>query len=110
MPLPPETDPEAPVRYWKGLLIAVVCDMVTWVACHDLLAPRATPLARTAAVVATAAAFPPELSQLSAVDRAVDSLMLRLQEAPEDIATLIALARLDADQGWFDHAIGPLAR
>jgi cytochrome c-type biogenesis protein CcmH/NrfG len=50
------------------------------------------------------------LGELNELSLRVDSLMLHLQEHPQDVEAVTALARLYLGHGWHDDAIGPLAR
>lgn len=95
------------MTYWKGLLIAVVFD-AGLVAGSRFLATEPPPPSRSQAILWPAAAPVPEPEEL--LDGRVDSLMAHLQEHPQDVAAMQRLARLYADVGWPDHAIGPLAR
>jgi predicted Zn-dependent protease len=103
------------MNYWKGLLTAVVIDAALIAGCQ-FLATEPPPPSRAQAIV-----WPPavplsqyadslSLDQLSALDGQIDSLMMHLQERPGDVDAMLALARLYADHGWDDRAIGPLAR
>jgi cytochrome c-type biogenesis protein CcmH/NrfG len=83
------------MRYWKGLLIAVAFDTAV-IAGPDFLAKEPS--------------SPAPLVQLQQVDRQVDSLMQHLQEHVADVGAMLALVRLYTEHGWFDDAIGPLAR
>lgn len=80
------------MNYWKGLLIAAVFDVALITGIRFL------------------ATEPPSLGELNAIGRQLDSLMGHLQANPEDVAALRTLARLYADHGWWEDAIGPLAR
>jgi cytochrome c-type biogenesis protein CcmH/NrfG len=92
------------MTYWKGLLIAVVFD-AGLVAGGRFLATEPPPPVRSQAIV-----WPGPVADLQVLDRQVDSLMMHLQEHPGEVAAMQRLARLYADQGWHEEAIGPLAR
>ncbi len=92
------------MTYWKGLLIAVVFD-AGLVAGGRFLATEPPPPARSLAI-----AWPAPVADMQALDRRVDSLMMHLHGHPQDVAAMQRLARLYADQGWHEEAIGPLAR
>jgi len=91
------------MRYWKGLMIAAAVDLA-WIAGHP---SPVGPRMEAASVVVDASR---ELDHLSEVGRVTDSLMANLQDNPDDVATMEALARVYADNGWWDAAINPLAR
>jgi cytochrome c-type biogenesis protein CcmH/NrfG len=95
------------MNYWKGLLMAVVFD-AGLVAGSRFLATEPPPPSRSQAILWPAAAPAPQPEEL--LDRRVDSLMTYLQEHPRDVAAMQRLARLYADVGWHEQAIGPLAR
>ncbi|HEV8263581.1 MAG TPA: tetratricopeptide repeat protein [Gemmatimonadales bacterium] len=101
------------MRYWKGLVIAAAFD-VALIAGPQFLATEPPLPARSQAVLwpAGAPAEPqrPTLSELDAISRDLDSLMIHLQESTDDVEALKALARLYTRHGWWDDAIGPLAR
>jgi cytochrome c-type biogenesis protein CcmH/NrfG len=91
--------------YWTGLLIAAVCDAAL------IVGPGALTTERV--VVAPAElreAESPTLGELNEISAQIDSLMLRLQGNPEDAEALAALADLYTSHGWWEEAIGPLAR
>ncbi|MGH7547138.1 MAG: hypothetical protein ACREMM_03050 [Gemmatimonadales bacterium] len=50
------------------------------------------------------------LAQLGELDREVDELLLKIEEHELDVEAMAALAFLYMRHGWFDRAIGPLAR
>jgi cytochrome c-type biogenesis protein CcmH/NrfG len=82
------------MAYWKGLMIAAAIDLV-WI--------MGRPTATQPATV-------PPLEQLIETSRLDDSLMLYLQENPEDVPAMETLAGVYAQHGWWDTAINPLAR
>ncbi len=100
------------MTYWKGLLIAAAFD-AGLIAGARFLATKPVPPSTSQAIVwpvSPPPPAPPQLGDLKVLDRRVDSLMLHLQEHPRDVAAMQRLARLYAEQGWHDQAIGPLAR
>jgi cytochrome c-type biogenesis protein CcmH/NrfG len=50
------------------------------------------------------------LDDLNATGRVEDSLMMHLQEQPDDVDAIEQIADVYADNGWWDAAIAPLAR
>ncbi len=99
------------MRNWKGLMMAVAIDLV-WI----MARPTATqpPTVPSLDVVADWPAEPVadsrELDELTETGRVTDSLMLYLQDHPDDVAAMKTLAGVYADNGWWDAAINPLAR
>lgn len=95
------------MTYWKGLMIAVAIDLV-WIMARPIGTQPATvaPLD----VVAEWPADSPTVDDLLETGQLIDSMMVYLQEHPEDVATMETLAGVYADNGWWDAAIGPLAR
>ncbi len=99
------------MRNWKGLMIAVAIDLA-WI----MARPTATqpPTAPTLDVVADWPADPAansqELAKLTQAGRLIDSLMLYLQDNPDDVPAMETLAGVYAENGWWDAAINPLAR
>jgi cytochrome c-type biogenesis protein CcmH/NrfG len=91
------------MRYWKGLLIAVAFDTAL-IAGPDFLATEPPPPAQSQAIQW------PASNDLDSLDRLVDSLMQHLQEHVDDVDAMLAVARLYAEHGWPEDAIGPLAR
>jgi cytochrome c-type biogenesis protein CcmH/NrfG len=103
------------MNYWKGLLIAVAVDAALIAGCQ-FLATEPPPPSRSQAIqwpspfLPLADADSLSVGRLTELDRQVDSLMVRLQERPQDVNAMLALARLYAEHGWHEKAIGPLAR
>ena len=52
----------------------------------------------------------PEDAELDAAGRLEDSLMVYLQNNDHDAAAMVGLARMYVAHGWYDAALGPLAR
>jgi len=86
-------------------------------ACRELLAPEK--LNRDAVPIAAARLAPGgpaargdalSLAELGELDRHVDELMQKIEENDLDVEAMSALAYLYMRHGWFDRAIGPLAR
>jgi hypothetical protein len=101
------------MRYWKGLLIAAAFDAAV-IAGPDFFATEPPPPARSQAIQwpAGSASEPelPTLGELGGISRQVDSLMAYLQAHTADVSALETLARLYTSHGWWDDAVGPLAR
>jgi len=98
------------MRYWKGLMIAAAVDLA-WIAGHPSpVGPRVEVASAVVDLPADPAAASRELDQLTEVGRVTDSLMSYLQDNPEDVTAMEAIARVYADNGWWDAAINPLAR
>jgi cytochrome c-type biogenesis protein CcmH/NrfG len=100
------------MSYWKGLGVAVAIDLVWIMGCPVLVTePEVLPPVE---VVADWPAQPPvdpnTLDELSATGRLQDSLMMHLQEQPNDVDAMQTLADVYADNEWWDDAIDPLAR
>ena len=99
------------MAYWKGLMIAAAIDLV-WIMARPTGTQPATvpPLDVVAEWPAEPRADTMTLEQLAETDRLVDSLMLYLQEHPEDVSAMETLAGVYAQHEWWDAAINPLAR
>ena len=101
------------MRYWKGLVIAAAFDVAVIVG-PGFLATEPPAPARSQVIQwpAGPASEPelPTLGELDGISRQMDSLMARLQEHTDDVSALEALARLYTSHGWWDDAVGPLAR
>ena len=92
------------MTYWKGLMIAAAIDLV-WI----MARPTGTQPA-TVPALDLVAEWPAEPQQLAETSRLDDSLMLYLQEHPEDVSAMETLAGVFAENEWWDAAINPLAR
>ena len=101
--------------YWKGLLIAAVFD-IAWILGSPTITGPEQPVAH-----APMAVFNPdpgvsqmpansEDAQLDAAGRLEDSLMTYLQTHGDDVSAMVSLARMYVAHGWYDAALGPLAR
>ena len=110
------------MSYWKGLMIAVGIDLV-WIMGSPVLAPNSPPKmhqykeeiagplnAENVGVVYVGHRQTEEVDRLIEVSNALDSLMMHLQEEPEDVNAIEKVADVYASNGWWDEAIGPLAR
>ena len=110
------------MSYWKGLMIAVGIDLV-WIMGSPVLAPDAPPKlhqykeeitgplnAENVGVVYVGHRQTEEVDRLIEVSNALDSLMMHLQEEPEDLDAIEKVADVYASNGWWEEAIGPLAR
>lgn len=99
------------MRYWKGLMIAVAIDLVCIMARPTASQPATVPaLDLVVAWPVEPAADSPDVDELTETGRVTDSLMLYLQDHPEDVAAMETLAGVYAENGWWDAAINPLAR
>jgi len=104
------------VNYWKGLLVAVVLD-VSWIMGNPSPArgPEPSPAHEPYRVMnpepgVSYMPASPEDAQLDAAGRLEYSLMVYLHSHDADVATMVNLARMYVAHGWYDAAIGPLAR
>jgi cytochrome c-type biogenesis protein CcmH/NrfG len=99
------------MAYWKGFMIAAAIDLV-WIMGRPTATQPATvpPLDVVAKWPAEPRADTMTLEQLIETSRLDDSLMLYLQEHPEDVSAMETLAGVYAQHGWWDTAINPLAR
>jgi len=91
--------------YWKGLMIAAAIDLVWIMARPTGTQPATVPRLE---IVAEWPAGP--RADTMGLEQLDDSLMLYLQEHPEDVSALETLAGFYADHEWWDAAINPLAR
>ena len=101
------------MNYWKGLLIAVVIDAAWIMGNPTPTAPdpvRAMSMDAVEWRIEPVASERPALDQLQAMGRLEDSLMMHLQQHPEDVDAMAELAHIYAENEWHDPAIGPLAR
>ena len=95
------------MSYWKGVMIAAAIDLV-WIMGSPTLAPNSPPRMHQYKEEITGP--PNEVDELHVISLALDSLMLHLQESPEDVDAIEKVAAIYSDKGWWDAAIGPLAR
>ena len=93
------------MSYWKGLAVAVAIDLVWIMGASTVLAPDLQEPAYT-----VAEPEPNEVDELIEISERLDSLMMQLQMNPEDVDAMEKVADIYADKGWWDAAIGPLAR
>jgi len=108
------------MSYWKGLGVALAIDLVWIMGSSTILAPDLTvPRYRDEpwvmnpgpeTTVSFAEPEPHEVDELIEISERLDSLMMHLQEFPEDVDAIEKVADIYADKGWWDQAIGPLAR
>jgi tetratricopeptide (TPR) repeat protein len=109
------------MSYWKGLGVAAGIDLIWIMGSPAILAPDPTavtsgykdePWALNPGVAEVAYHEPhtSEVDELLEISQRLDSLMLYLQEHPEDVDAIEKVAATYADKGWWDAAIGPLAR
>lgn len=108
------------MSYWKGLMIAAAIDLV-WIMGSPTLAPDAAktheyteevtwPLNPDNVGVVYVDKPTYSVAEIDQVSQVIDSLMMHLEEHPEDVDAIQKVAELYADKGWWDAAIGPLAR
>ena len=108
------------MSYWKGLGVALAIDLVWIMGSSVLLAPdlkapmfKVEPWAKdphAEATISFAEPEPSEVGELIAVSERLDSLMMHLKQFPEDIDAIEKVADIYTDNGWWEQAIGPLAR
>lgn len=91
------------MRYWKGLVIAAVIDLVSIMA-------RPLPTAPATVAPFDAIVEWPEQAPVEALSTREDSLMAFLQEHPTDVGAMAQLADFYAQSGWWGAALNPLAR
>jgi len=89
------------MSYWKGLMFAVAIDLI-WIMGCPLLATEPLPETQREPV--------PQVAALAVIGQLEDSLMERLQDQPNDVDAMQKLADVYASNGWYEAAIGPLAR
>lgn len=104
------------MSYWKGVLLAIVVD-VAWImgspsvmTAPELALTREPNWMQTPEPGVSAMLTSPEDAQLDEAGRLEDSLMVHLQNHDDDVAAMVSLARMYVAHGWYDAAIGPLAR
>jgi hypothetical protein len=101
------------MSYWKGLMIAAAIDLVCIMGSSTILAPELNVSKSTykqepwALNPGTAAE---DVDVLVAISERLDSLMVYLQEHPEDVDAIERVADIYTTKGWWDAALGPLAR
>ena len=108
------------MSYWKGLGVAVAIDLVWILGSSTILAPDLTPSpykedpwvmnSGSQVTVTLAERERPEVDELIEISERLDSLMMHLQEFPDDVDAIEKVADVYVDKGWWDQAIGPLAR
>lgn len=103
------------MSYWKGVLAAVALD-VAWILVSPSLVAGPEPAAHAPYAVmnlepgVSVMQTTPEDAQLDEAGRLEDSLMMYLQSHEDDVAAMVNLARMYVEHGWYDAAVGPLAR
>lgn len=102
------------MSYWKGVLAAVALDVV-WILVSPSLVAGPEPAAHEPYAVmnlepGVSLMQTPEDAQLDRAGRLEDSLMVYLQTHEDDVAAMVNLARMYVENGWYEAAIGPLAR
>lgn len=110
------------MSYWKGLGVAAAIDLAWIMACPTpATGPEPPAYSREATwvmnpghpaayVEAPAEQHIPADVDFSALGELEDSLVMHLQEHPDDVDVMQQIARVYADHGWYESAIGPLAR
>lgn len=99
------------MRYWKGLVIAAVIDLVSIMARPLPTAPATVaPFDAIVEWPEQAPVQPHPVAELDALSAREDSLMAFLQEHPADVDAMAQLADFYAQNGWWDAALNPLAR
>ena len=110
------------MSYWKGLMIAAAIDLVWIMGSPSILAPERNAPETAYTETSTWPLNPEnvgvvyvdkptyEVKELDQISLVLDSLMGYLGENPEDVDAMQQVADLYADKGWWDGAIGPLAR
>lgn len=102
------------MNYWKGLAIAAAID-AAWLMGCPATSTEPDPLPPVEVVMdwpetgSQPAVAEPEMGS-GTIGTVEDSLMLYLQGHPKDVDAMEKLARVYADDGWDESAIGPLAR
>lgn len=94
------------MSYWKGLMLAAAIDLVWIMGCPLLVTEPEPPALVERAPVQDSLT----VAALTELSRLEDSLMMHLGEHPEDVDAMHQLARVYLDNGWYERAIGPLAR
>ena len=99
------------MSYWKGLGVAVAIDLI-WIMGCPVLATEPPPEAQRESnwVLNPRPGVSYEVDQLARIGQLEDSLMERLQDQPNDVDAMQKLADVYASNGWYEAAIGPLAR
>jgi tetratricopeptide (TPR) repeat protein len=98
------------MSYWKGLGVAVAIDLIWIMGASTILAPDLKEPGYTEEPWVVAEPAPNEVDELIEISERLDSLMMQLQMNPEDVDAIEQVADIYADKGWWDAAIGPLAR
>jgi cytochrome c-type biogenesis protein CcmH/NrfG len=99
------------MSYLKGLMIAAAIDLVWIMACPiTTTGPEPLPPVEIVAAWPAEARVESEDVDFTALGELEDSLMLRLREHPNDVDALQQVAEFYAEHGWYESAIGPLAR
>ena len=89
------------MSYWKGLGVAVAIDLIWIMGCPLLATEPPLEMQREPAQ---------QVADLTAIGQVEDSLMESLQDQPNDVDAMQKLADVYASHGWYEAAIGPLAR
>ena len=99
------------MNYFKGLAIAAAIDAVWLMGCPATsTGPDPLPPAEIVMDLPVTSEPPAALTEMGGMGTVEDSLMMYLQEHPESVDAMETLATVYANDGYFDSAIGPLAR
>lgn len=101
------------MSYWKGLMIAAAIDLVCIMGSSSILAPDlnvSTSTYKQEPWALNPGTVPEDVHALVEISERLDSLMVYLQAHPEDVDAIEKVADIYAGRGWWDAAIGPLAR
>lgn len=98
------------MNYWKGLFVAAAMDLVWIMGCPSAVTEPATRPAGLAGGFLAPEVASVEVAEILDIDSRLNDLMVHLSEQPTDVEVIEKVARLYMAQGWYDAAIGPLAR
>lgn len=98
------------MNYWKGLFVAAAMDLVWIMGCPSAVTEPETQRAGLVGGFLAPEVASVEVAEILDIDARLNGLMEQLQQNPEDVEAIEKVARLYMEQGWYDAAIGPLAR
>jgi cytochrome c-type biogenesis protein CcmH/NrfG len=98
------------MSYWKGLAVAAAIDLAWIMACPLTTGPEPLPPADAVAEWPSKTPVASPDVDFAALSELEDSLMMHLQEHPADVDAIAKVADVYASHGWYESAIGPLAR
>jgi hypothetical protein len=98
------------MSYWKGLAVAAAIDLAWIMACPLTTGPEPLPPADAVAEWPSETPVASPDIDFAALGELEDSLMFYLQEHPDDVAAIERVADVYVGHGWYESAIGPLAR